>query len=55
MEKTIGMRIRECRIKLGMTQQDLAEVFNAPPTISGYYQAEVNHDMPQYAIRQKII
>ncbi|MGN1175647.1 MAG: helix-turn-helix domain-containing protein [Roseburia sp.] len=25
MEKTIGMRIRECRVKLGMTQEELAE------------------------------
>lgn len=25
----------------------LAALFNAPTTISGYYQAEVNHDMPQ--------
>lgn len=27
----------------------LATLFNAPSTISGYYQAEVNHDMPQFA------
>ena len=27
----------------------LAAMFNAPTTISGYYQAEVNHDMPQFA------
>lgn len=27
----------------------LATLFNAPSTISGYYQAEVNHDLPQYA------
>ena len=26
----------------------LAALFNAPSTIDGYYQAEVNHDMPQY-------
>lgn len=31
----------------------LAALFNAPTTISGYYQAEVNHDMPQLAMRQK--
>ena len=30
----------------------LAILFNAPSTISGYYQAEVNHDMPQYAVKQ---
>ncbi len=29
----------------------LATLFNAPTTISGYYQAEVNHDMPQFAVR----
>lgn len=28
----------------------LAALFNAPSTISGYYTAEVNHDMPQYAM-----
>lgn len=27
----------------------LAALFNAPSTMSSYYQAEVNHDMPQYA------
>ena len=27
----------------------LAALFNAPVTIDGYYQAEVNHDMPQFA------
>ena len=28
----------------------LAAMFNAPSTMDGYYQAEVNHDMPQYAL-----
>ena len=27
----------------------LAALFNAPSTISGYYRAEVNHDMPEFA------
>jgi hypothetical protein len=27
----------------------LASLFNAPSTISGYYQAEINYDMPQFA------
>ena len=27
----------------------MAALFNAPSTISGYYQAEVNHDLPQFA------
>ena len=33
----------------------LAALFNAPTTISGYYQAEVNHDMPQFAIRRRAV
>ena len=31
----------------------LAALFNAPRTISGYYQAEVNHDLPQYVANDK--
>ena len=27
----------------------LAVLFNATSTMNGYYQAEVNHDLPQYA------
>lgn len=27
----------------------LAALFNAPVTMQGYYQAEVNHAMPQFA------
>lgn len=27
----------------------MAALFNAPSTMSGYYNAEVNHDLPQYA------
>ena len=27
----------------------LTVLFNAPGTMNSYYQAEVNHDMPQYA------
>lgn len=30
-----------------------AALFNAPSTISGYYQAEVNHDMPQFAMMKQ--
>ena len=26
----------------------LAALFNAPTTIDGYYQAEVNHNMPEF-------
>ena len=31
----------------------LAALFNAPSTISSYYQAEVNHALPQYAANDK--
>ena len=31
----------------------LAALFNAPSTMDGYYRAEVNHDMPQYAKRAR--
>lgn len=33
----------------------LAALFNAPTTISGYYQAEVNHDMPEFAVRKSAL
>ena len=33
----------------------LAALFNAPLTISGYYQAEVNHDMPQLAMKRHAV
>lgn len=37
MEKTMGMRIRECRMKLGMTQEELAgKLFLDKRTISAY-------------------
>ena len=41
MEKTIGMRIKECRTKLGMTQQDLAEVMFVPKTTISSYERDV--------------
>ena len=37
MEKTIGMRIKECRVKIGMTQEELAEeLLTKKSTISAY-------------------
>ena len=37
MEKTLGKRIKECRLRKGMTQEDLAEVlFTKKSTISEY-------------------
>lgn len=37
MEKTVGMRIRECRMKMGMTQEELAiQMCTKKSTISAY-------------------
>lgn len=37
MEKTIGMRIKECRMKMEMTQDELAEaLLTKKSTISAY-------------------
>lgn len=41
MEKTIGMRIRECRKKLGMTQEELAGVLYIPKTTVSAYERDV--------------
>ena len=41
MEKTIGMRIKECRMKLGMTQQDLADSLYIPKTTVSSYERDV--------------
>ena len=37
MEKTVGMRIRECRVKMGITQEELAAMMcTKKSTISSY-------------------
>lgn len=41
MEKTIGMRIKECRLALGMTQEELAEVLFIPKTTVSAYERNV--------------
>ncbi len=41
MEKTIGQRIKECRLKLGMTQQELAEKMFVPKTTISSYERDV--------------
>ena len=41
MEKTVGQRIKECRMKLGMTQQDLADAMFVPKTTISSYERDV--------------
>ena len=46
MEKTIGMRIKECRLALGMTQEELAELSYIPKsTLSAYERDKVDIKM----------
>lgn len=43
MEKTIGMRIKECRVKMGMTQEELAEaLYTKKCTISAYETGKID-------------
>lgn len=43
MEKTMGMRIRECRLALGMTQEELAEaIYTKKCTISAYETGKID-------------
>lgn len=51
MEKTIGMRIRECRKRLGMTQEELAEALFIPKTTVSAYERDVV-DMKMGIIKQ---
>ena len=41
MEKTIGQRIKECRLTLGMTQQGFAEVMYMPKSTISAYERDV--------------
>ena len=43
-----GIKSNTSKVR-NIKQYILASLFNAPATISGYYQAEVNHDMPKFA------
>ena len=38
MEKTIGMRIRECRVKKGITQEELAEQICCKKSLISQYE-----------------
>ena len=43
MEMTMRMRIRECRIKMGMTQEELAEaIYTKKCTISAYETGKID-------------
>ncbi|MBQ5593327.1 MAG: helix-turn-helix transcriptional regulator [Bacteroidales bacterium] len=42
MEKTIGMRVKECRRKLGMTQEELAELMCVTPVQISHYENDKN-------------
>ena len=43
MEKTIGTRIRECRVKKGITQEELAEtIYTKKCTISAYETGKID-------------
>jgi len=42
MEKTIGMRIKECRRKLGVTQEELAELMCVTPVQISHYENDRN-------------
>lgn len=43
MEMTMGMRIRECRVKMGMTQEELAEaLYIKKCTISAYETGKID-------------
>lgn len=38
MEKTIGMRIKECRLALGMTQEEMAEMLCCNKSLISQYE-----------------
>ena len=43
MEMTMGMKIRECRVKMGMTQEELAEaIYTKKCTISAYETGKID-------------
>ena len=42
MEKAVGMRIRECRIKMGITQEELASIMCVTPVQISHYENDKN-------------
>lgn len=41
MNKTIGQRIKECRVKMGMTQEELAETLYIPKSTVSSYERDI--------------
>ena len=50
VEYVIGCLQRNTTKVKNIKKYLLAALFNAPSTINGYFRAEVNHDMPQFAL-----
>jgi len=48
------MKIRECRVKMGMTQEELAEaLFTKKCTISAYEKGKIDVKVSEYSVAAK--
>ena len=50
MEKTLGMRIKECRMKMGMTQDELAEALLTKKSTISAYENDIAPQIMQVAV-----
>ena len=50
MEKTLGMRIKECRMKMGMTQDELAEALLTKKSTISAYENDIAPEIMQVAV-----
>ena len=50
MEKTLGMRIKECRMKMGMTQDELAEALLTKKSTISVFIVYLKYQLLQRAI-----